>query len=192
MSWRILLRLALYDGLERVRGYGFLLTLGLTAYLGYAALPSASAGYSVMSYGGGRSLYNGAWVGCTVALITGMLLSLPGFYLVSNAAVLGSLAGLMALSAVAIQGLRGAASLEPLAILKPFLVLSLPALLLTAALALLFESVRWLRGTLGRVLYFFAWMGMLAPGFDLIGIWQVSAQVRARHPLSKGVWLVLA
>ena len=40
------------------------------------------------------------------------------------------------------------------ALLSPFLLLVLPYMAFTAALAVLFETIRWLRGGLGNVVYF--------------------------------------
>jgi hypothetical protein len=40
----------------------------------------------------------------------------------------------------------------------PFLAVALPAMALTAALAVFFETVPWLRGALGNAVYFFLWL----------------------------------
>jgi aryl-alcohol dehydrogenase-like predicted oxidoreductase len=47
---------------------------------------------------------------------------------------------------------------------SPFIFLALPTMLLTASLALLFETLPGLRGGVGNVLYFFLWTGVLALG----------------------------
>ena len=40
--------------------------------------------------------------------------------------------------------------------------ISLPVMLVVAALAILFEAIPWLRGGLGNVVYFFVWIGALS------------------------------
>lgn len=95
-NWRALYHLVRADYLERVRGYGFLLVLGLTVLAAYAFVPPQGARYGtgflfcLMSpvEGGclmyARGEHNSAWVGITVAYLVMTLLSLPGFYLVKN------------------------------------------------------------------------------------------------------------
>jgi hypothetical protein len=62
----------------------------------------------------------------------------------------------------------------------PFLFLTLPAMAVTAAMALLFEAFRFLRGGFGNVLWFFLWcFGIGLPGltglpqYDPSGLWMV-------------------
>ncbi|HEY2344354.1 MAG TPA: hypothetical protein VGH80_00575 [Xanthomonadaceae bacterium] len=56
-------------------------------------------------------------------------------------------------------------------LVKPVVVLALPAMALTAFFAVLFDLVPWLRRTAGNVLYLFVWMGVTisenAPGIGL-------------------------
>jgi len=73
------------DFLERVRRYSFLITLGVTIFAAYSFVPPADARYATVDLGGYRGVYNSAWVGCTVALVTTLFLALAGFYLVKNA-----------------------------------------------------------------------------------------------------------
>jgi hypothetical protein len=56
---------------------------------------------------------------------------------------------------------RGEAPLEPLVFLKQYALLLPPVIILVSALAIVFESVRWLSGRLGDVLYFFLWCSSL-------------------------------
>lgn len=72
------------DFLERVRRYSFLVVLGLGVAAGYLAVPSSEAGYTVLVMDGYRGIYNSAWVGVMVALVTATFLTLPGFYLVKD------------------------------------------------------------------------------------------------------------
>ena len=76
----------------------------------------------------------------------------------SNFAVLATMTGLLALGALGMQLLRAEDTrIDLIALLMPFAVSTLPALLIVSAAAVLFESVRWLRGGLGNVVYFFVW-----------------------------------
>jgi ABC-type transport system involved in multi-copper enzyme maturation permease subunit len=187
-SLRSIYQLARADFLERTRRYSFLITLGLILFLAYSYVPSRDAGYITLAVDGARGVYNSAWVGSLVAILTGIMLPLLGFYLVKNAvardsqtgvgqimattpltrpvytlgkwlsnfAVLALMAGVTALAAVVLQLARGEdRQLDLLALFMPMLWLMLPTLALVAALAVLFETVGWLRGGLGNVIYFF-------------------------------------
>jgi hypothetical protein len=69
--------------------------------------------------------------------------------------VLGSMAGVLAFTALVLQLARGESrTLEPVALLLPFLVLTLPMLIVTASLAIVFDSIPRLRGGLGNVVWF--------------------------------------
>lgn len=65
-------------------------------------------------------------------------------------------AGFM-LSSMAMLLVRGEAPLEPLVFIEQYLLLTPPAIVFVSAVAVLFESIRWLSGKLGDVLYFFFW-----------------------------------
>ncbi|QSX37428.1 hypothetical protein [Shewanella sedimentimangrovi] len=79
-----------------------------------------------------------------------------------NVGVLLSIVMVMMLTLVFIQLYYGESrEIEPWLILWPQLVFVVPMLLLIAAVALLFESVSWLRGGLGNLLYFFLWTGSI-------------------------------
>jgi hypothetical protein len=76
----------------------------------------------------------------------------------SNWAVLASVGFTVAVCAIGMQLLRGEdRHIDLLAIFLPFLFVTLPALALTAALAILFETTPGLAGGLGNVVYFFLW-----------------------------------
>ena len=72
------------DFLERSRRYSFLITLGVMIYLGYLAVPAADSGVITLDLGGIRGVYNSAWIGSMTALLSTMIFSLPGFYLVKG------------------------------------------------------------------------------------------------------------
>ncbi|MES4902039.1 MULTISPECIES: hypothetical protein [unclassified Streptomyces] len=104
----------------------------------------------------------------------------------SNAMVLGSMAGLLALTAPVMQLARGEShTIDPGALLLPFAVIALPLVAVTAAAALLFDATPLLRKGLGNVIWFFVWLaialGGQGPGAPLggIGVHGVVASMRA-------------
>jgi hypothetical protein len=54
-------------------------------YVGYMAVPAPESGALTVNLGNLRGVYNSAWIGGIIALLSSLLLSLPGFYLVKNA-----------------------------------------------------------------------------------------------------------
>ncbi|MFE2864787.1 ABC transporter permease [Embleya sp. NPDC059259] len=73
-----------------------------------------------------------------------------------NVLVLASMVGVLALTAAGMQLLRGEdRRIEPVALLLPFATITLPMVVVTAAMALLFETIPRLRGTLGTAVWFF-------------------------------------
>jgi hypothetical protein len=104
-------------------------------------------------------------------LIAASPLSKPLYILgkwLSNVAVLAAMVGTMALAAGAMQLIRGEEThLQLGKLLAPFLSLTLPPLLLVAALAILFETLPGLRGGLGNALYALAWLGLLPISFSV-------------------------
>jgi hypothetical protein len=76
----------------------------------------------------------------------------------SNWAVLATIAGIVAVGAIGMQWVRGEDTrIDVLQIVTPFVIVTLPAMALTAAFAVFFESVRQLRSGFGNALYFFLW-----------------------------------
>jgi hypothetical protein len=97
----------------------------------------------------------------------------------SNFCYLAALAAVPAAAALLLQAIAGEERrLDLGALLFPLFWLMLPPLALAAALAVLFEAVRWLRGALGNLIFFALWnvllvlgaQGMGAFGFDLAGL----------------------
>lgn len=81
----------------------------------------------------------------------------------SNFAVLGVMVAVLAVAAGVMQLVRAEDThLQPLALVSPFVVLTLPAMALVAALAVAFEATPGLRGGLGNVVYFFFWIASLS------------------------------
>ena len=106
----------------------------------------------------------------------------------SNVAVLVAIVGTMALTAGAMQLIRGEEiHLQLGKLLAPFLWLALPPLILVAGLAILFEVLPGLRAGPGNALYALAWLALMPvsfeaiPGLDLIEI-SVLATLQAEYP----------
>jgi hypothetical protein len=100
---------------------------------------------------------------------------------VSNLLVLSSMAAVLAVTALALQLARGeSAAVSPGALLLPYVLLTLPVLAVTAAAAVLFETVPVLRGGLGNVAWFFFWMfaAIAGGGAPLGGLGTVAASMR--------------
>ena len=179
------------DFLERVRRYGFLLTLAFALYLGYLA----TTGKLMLRVGNMRGIFNSAWIGGLLSLIASTFISLAGFYIVkntierdresgvgqiiaatpvskfsyvlgkmvSNFTVLGLMVVTLAASGIVMQLVRGEdRHIELWKLLAPFLLLALPAMAVVAALAVLFEAIPFLRGGLGNIVYLCVWMAGLS------------------------------
>lgn len=66
--------------LTQMRTYTFFLMIGLTLFLSYLFIPSADLHYEVFYIGGVRGVYNSAWLGGMLAMVSNLLLWLFGFY----------------------------------------------------------------------------------------------------------------
>lgn len=111
----------------------------------------------------------------------------------SSFAVLMVLVALLAAAAVVMQILQGQiASFNPLALLLPFAIVAVPMMALVAAVAVVFETIPWLKGSLGNVVYFFLWSFILVAfieggmsnepfGFNVF-IPSMTAAARAAYP----------
>ncbi|MHB1592935.1 MAG: hypothetical protein ACYCO9_17035 [Streptosporangiaceae bacterium] len=84
---------------------------------------------------------------------------------VSNLMVLASMAGVLAVTALVMQLARGESRAIALgALLLPYALFTLPVLVLTAAAAVLVETVPVLRGGLGNIAWFFVWIAFAIAG----------------------------
>ncbi len=189
---RVIFALARADFLERVRRYSFLLTMLFALFLGYAAatrrITIGLDGYR----GVYTSAWIGALVAlattCFVSLVgfyivkgsvdrdrvTGVgqilaatPLSKPAYAMgkfLSNFAVLAAMVAMLAVCALLMQiFVLEDTQTHTFRLLSPFVMVALPAMMLTAAIAVLFEMLPVLRGGVGNVLWFFVWsMGGLA------------------------------
>ena len=80
----------------------------------------------------------------------------------SNLVFLAGMVGVIALSAGVMQLIRAEVlRIDLWALLSPFVFCVLPSMAVIAALAVLFETIPWLRGTFGNVVYFILWLVLL-------------------------------
>ncbi len=105
---------------------------------------------------------------------------------VSNVAALGFMAAVLAAVAFGMLLYRNeSGTIDLWAFLSPFLIISVPAILFAAAVAVLFDSVRWLRSSAGNVIYLFLAefcivFGMLnIPLLDLGGVSTFTDSIRS-------------
>ena len=84
MTLRALYHVARADFLERVRGYRFLIVLGLVTVVAFLFVPQDDASYITVDLDGYRGIYNSAWVGGSVALLASLYLALVSFYVVKG------------------------------------------------------------------------------------------------------------
>ncbi|HXD11536.1 MAG TPA: ABC transporter permease subunit [Anaerolineales bacterium] len=193
---RVIYHLARADFLERVRRYSFLIMLGAVTFLGYQAA-IGNINVQVGNYRGEfNSAWVGSMMSIIASfflgwfgfyLVKGSLardretgvgqimattpLTRPLYTFgkwVSNFAVLISMVSVLAVAGIGIQFLTGESrQLEFAALLAPFLFIALPMMAMVAALAVLFESIGFLSGGFGNVLYFFLFV-MVFPIADAL------------------------
>ena len=98
----------------------------------------------------------------------------------SNLMVLASMAGVLAVTALAMQLARGeSTAVGPGALLLPYVLFTLPVLALTATAAVLTETTPVLRGGLGNIAWFFIWMVFAIAGAGVpLGFDAASASMR--------------
>ncbi|MBI5214295.1 MAG: hypothetical protein HY960_00920 [Ignavibacteriae bacterium] len=191
---RILLQIVISNFYDEIRRDKFFLTsLAILAII-VAAVPPPDASHTIINLGNYRPLYNSAWIGTVVAVLTSMIIALTGFYLLrgriekdkylgiselyattklgkatyifgkflSNVAVLSLIVLLTALASIILQLNFGEEPYIHLwSILSPFLMITLPVVLIVSSLSIFFEISRGLNGTVGNILYFVLWIGFL-------------------------------
>ncbi|KXH84608.1 hypothetical protein [Chryseobacterium kwangjuense] len=72
------------DYLQRSRSYAFLITVAIAVYAAHSFVPTPEADYTTLNIPGYKGVYNSAWAGNINALMTTVMLSLCGFYLVNS------------------------------------------------------------------------------------------------------------
>ena len=180
---RVIYHIARADFFERVRRYSFLVMLGAVVFLGYQAgignftvqLGDYRGEFNSAWVGGMLAIVASfmlGWFG--FYLVKGSVardretgvgqimattpLTRPLYMLgkwLSNFIVLVAMVIVLAIAGVFIQLLAGESrQFDFFALLTPFLFITLPMLALTAALAALFESIGFLQGGFGNLVYF--------------------------------------
>ncbi|MFX0107845.1 MAG: hypothetical protein ACFE7R_06160 [Candidatus Hodarchaeota archaeon] len=108
------------------------------------------------------------------------------FYTLGNAlcnfAVLSTMVAIVFLTSIGMQLVRGESfAIDLIEMGTPFLVFTLPLMLLVASIAVFFETRSVLRGGFGNIMYLFSWMigiPLLSDSFDLFGIGAVLSSMR--------------
>lgn len=196
---RVLYQMVRADFLERVRRYSFLVILAAALYLAYGVATEKVWMVVGNGYRGVyNSAWIGALMSvcCSTFLslagfyivknsvqrdtdtrVGQILAATPmrkDFYTIaktlSNFAVLACMVVVLMVAAVVMEAMHSEShSLSLWKLWSPFIFLALPGMLLTASLALLFETIPLLRGGVGNVIYFFVWtatMGIGAAGLN--------------------------
>lgn len=215
-SLRVLVALVKADFLERIRRSSFLVTLCLVIYIGYA-VNTGQILVKLGDYRGVyNSAWVGSLMAVVISFFLGLAgfylvkdtverdertgvgqilattaLTRPQYVLgkwLSNLAVLTSLVCLLALAAVLMQlAQREDTTFHLWALVAPFLFIALPMMALVSAFAVFFETVSWLKGGFGNLVYFGLFISLLAAGvflqqmpwLDVIGLTVVGADMRA-------------
>jgi len=225
-SARIIYHLARADFLERVRRYSFLVMLGLVVFLGYQTAIGNLALELGQYRGEFNSAWVGAMMSLIGTFFIGWFgfymvkgsvardretgvgqimattpltrpLYLIGKWL-SNFLVLMAMVAILALAGIVIQLLQGEnTQINLLAFLDPFFFIVMPLMALVAATAVLSESISFLQGGFGNILYFFAFIMFVPlfmenntlknyPAFEPIGLGLLASEmgkaVSAIHP----------
>jgi len=213
---RKLYHLALADFRERTRRYSFVIVLGLVGLLGYSVF-TGDASLTLGDYRGVlNSAWIGAQMTLVLTVVLSLFgfylvknsierdtqtgvgqiiattpISRPAYLIgkwLSHFLLLGVMVVILAAAALVMQLFGSEAALDPWALLAPFLLVALPCMGFTAGLAVLFESIPFLRGGLGNVIYFVLWMVVITGAF-----WSTSDAGLARgapsEPFGLGVFI---
>lgn len=215
MSLRALYHLARADFLERTRRYSFLVTVAGAIGMGYL-VNAGYVTLSIEGVRGVlNSAWVGTLIALTISLFLSWFgfymvknaverdhrtrvgeilaatpLSRFAYALgktASNFAYLAVIIVILAAAGLVMQLLSGEdRRLDLAAFLLPMAWIALPPVALVASLAVLFESVRFLRGSFGNVLYFFLWTAMIPIGAqthlaDPLGIGLVQDSLRVAY-----------
>ncbi len=189
-STHVIYHIARADFLERIRRYSFLVMLGLIVFLGYQTAIGNMALELGLYRGEFNSAWVGAMMSLIATFFIGWFgfylvkgsvardretgvgqimattpltrpLYLIGKWL-SNFAVLMAMVAVLVLAAIVIQFLQAEnTQINLIAFLSPFIFIVMPLMALVAAAAVLFESVTFLQGGVGNIVYFFAFISFL-------------------------------
>lgn len=195
---RVIYHLARADFLERVRRYSFLIMLGLAVFLGYQVAAGNVTMRLDIYRGEFNSAWVGSMMALLSSFFLGWFgfylvkgsvardretgvgqimattpLTRPLYMIgkfASNFSVLLAMNLVLAVAGIGIQFLAGESlQLDLPAMLAPFLFIALPMMALVAAVAVLFESIGFLGGGFGNVVYFFLFV-MIFPLMDKLSV----------------------
>jgi hypothetical protein len=213
---RLLFSILLADFRDRTRRTSFLVTLCLVIYLGYAVntgqvlikLDDYRGIYNSAWVGGLMTLVITFFLGLagfylvknTIdrdertgvgQIIASTPITRPQYLLgkwCSNFTVLAFLVIILALAAILMQAIQQeAARIEIWTLIAPLLLVALPMMALVAAFAVFFESIPWLKGGFGNLVYFFVFTGLFtagiflgdSPWLDVTGVSLISTNMKA-------------
>jgi hypothetical protein len=213
-GWHVLGAMVAADVRERTRRTSFLVTLGLLVYLGYA-VGAGQVLVHVGDYRGVyNSAWVGGMMALVITFFLGLFgfylvkggiardeasgvgqiiattpLTRTQYVLgkwLSNLALLSLMVAILAVAAALIQLIRQEdARLQLWPLLAPLLLIALPALALVASLAVLFETIGWLKGGFGNLVYLVLFCLILiagvqsqSPWLDVLGFNPVGASMK--------------
>ncbi len=180
---RTLYAIARADFLERTRRTSFVVNLGLMLYIGYL-VNIGKITLRLDNYRGiFNSAWIGSMMTLVVTFMLGWFgfylvknaiqrdyqtgvgqimattpITKPQYLFgkwLSNMAVLDLMVLILALASLTMQLIHHEAQIQIWTLLAPFVFIALPFMALIGALAVLFESISWLRGSFGNIVYFF-------------------------------------
>ncbi|HPH97721.1 MAG TPA: hypothetical protein PKW33_15850 [Anaerolineaceae bacterium] len=195
---RLYYQLVRADLLERTRRYSFLVSLLLVIYLGYTVYAGWMVVVASGARGLLNSAWSGAQMAVVTNTFLGLIgfylvkncierdeqtgvgqiiattpMSSQQYLLgkwISNLAVLCLMVFILFLAAVVMQLFQQEApQVDLVALGLPFLLLSVPLMSLTAGMAVLFETIRWLKGVFGNIVYFMFWVWMMIFSIETVG-----------------------
>ncbi len=156
---QILIKLETYRGVYNSAWVGSLMSLVITFFLGIA-------GFYLVKNAVERDERTGVGQIIATTPTTGSQYLLGKW--LSNFTVLAVLVGILALAAILMQIInREDVQIQLWALLAPFLFIALPMMALVAAFAVFFESVSWLKGGFGNLVYFGVIIALFMAGIFL-------------------------
>ena len=188
---RVIFHLARADFYERTRRYSFLVVLGLVVFLGYQ-VGIGNMGIKLGQYRGEfNSAWVGSMMALIASFFLGWFgfyvinssiardretgvgqimattpMTRPLYTIgkwISNFVVLTTMMVILMVAGIIIQFLQGESlQLDLIAFVNPFVVIVLPAIALVAAVAVLFETIPFLSGGFGNIVYFFLFVMIIA------------------------------
>lgn len=188
---RVIYHLARADFYERTRRYSFLVVLGLVIFLGYQ-VGIGNMGIKLGQYRGEfNSAWVGSMMALIASFFLGWFgfyvinssiardretrvgqimattpMTRPLYAIgkwISNFVVLMTMVVLLMLAGIVIQFLQGESlQLDLIAFVNPFVIIVLPLIALVAAVAVLFETIPFLSGGFGNIVYFVLFVMIIA------------------------------